>query len=531
MLALERAFSVGVGNTVKLYEVLSQGALDVTDELDLFWEEEGIPFEIDPPVAKRELLNIADLGITPDNLEGMTFGPALSDGRKSLILVSDNNFSDTQVTQFIAFALSTETIPAALPALETPQALDDADADSALRGDSDDPAIWVHPTQRDKSLVLATLKDGGLVVLDLSGRTRQIIAPDQYGDIRYNNVDLVYDFPLARRRVDIAVVSDRQNDTLAIFRIDPRSRELKEITAPDIPDTIFGVDDGEYTAYGLATYTSPKSGKSYAFVTQAGGNLVAQLELRAHKRKGVSARLVRLIELPVPTGDSEDSQAEAMVVDQELGALYVAMENEVGVLELGAEPDADDTYRVVASVNEDFLEPDIEGLAIYYGPKGAGYLLISSQGDSTYAVLERTGEHAYLGSFVVGDKSHVPACDDDRDAKKGRDDELKLHDDERCAGKPTPNVIDQANESDGIEVVSLPLGKAFPKGLLVVQDGANDPQVVVQDEEELENISTNFKFVPWENVANAFAEPLLISPNDGSGPRGGNCGKKRGRND
>jgi hypothetical protein len=33
---------------------------------------------------------------------------------------------------------------------------------------------------------------------------------------------------------------------------------------------------------------------------------------------------------------------------------------------------------------------------------------------------------------------------------------------------------------------------------------------VVQDEEELENNSTNFKFVPWETVAGAFDPPLII---------------------
>jgi phosphodiesterase/alkaline phosphatase D-like protein/DNA-binding beta-propeller fold protein YncE len=46
----------------------------------------------------------------------------------------------------------------------------------------------------------------------------------------------------------------------------------------------------------------------------------------------------------------------------------------------------------------------------------------------------------------------------------------------------------------------------------VLQDGANDPQNVAEDEEELENNSTNFKFVPWEGVAGAFDNPLLIDP-------------------
>lgn len=519
LLALERAFSSGVGNTVKLYEVLSQGALDVSSEFDLFWEEEGIPFEIDPLVSKRELLDIAAWGVTPDNLEGMALGPMLPDGRRSLILVSDNNFSGTQVTQFLAFALSTETIPAALPAVETPQALDDPEADSPLQGDSDDPAIWVHPSAPAKSLVIATQKDGGLVVFDLKGQIRQVIAPKQYGGFRYNNVDLIYGFDLGMEQADIAVVSDRENDTLGVYRVDPSRLVLEDITAPGMPASIFRVDDGDHTAYGLTAYTSPVDGKSYVFVSQAGGNLIAQLRLLPQVGGRVSARVVRVLRLPVPTGDPEDSQAEGMVADRELGVLFVAMEEEVGILKFPAEPGAGNDYQLVASMDEDYLKPDIEGLTIYYGADQTGYLLVSSQGDSTFAVLDRLSPHAYLGSFVIGDNRAG------RTSGHGREERL----DQQADPKGAPHApIDQVNESDGADVINVPLGSAFPYGLFVAQDGANDPQVVVQDDEELENISTNFKLVPWEEVATAFPTPLRIDP-IGYDPRGLTCPDGRGQ--
>ncbi|GAA3325260.1 hypothetical protein GCM10020331_056410 [Ectobacillus funiculus] len=38
-----------------------------------------------------------------DNIEGMTWGPKLENGHDSLVLISDNNFNSTQVTQFLAF--------------------------------------------------------------------------------------------------------------------------------------------------------------------------------------------------------------------------------------------------------------------------------------------------------------------------------------------------------------------------------------------------------------------------------------------
>jgi hypothetical protein len=63
------------------------------------------------PVTKRLILNVEeDLGIEPDNIEGMTFGPALPDGRLPLILVSDNNFADNQATQFIVLAVELESV-------------------------------------------------------------------------------------------------------------------------------------------------------------------------------------------------------------------------------------------------------------------------------------------------------------------------------------------------------------------------------------------------------------------------------------
>ncbi|NEQ52542.1 MAG: phytase [Leptolyngbya sp. SIO3F4] len=488
LLALERGFSVGQGNTVKLFEIQTQGALDVLNTDDLFREyaieDDGEillpgPFEIDPAVTKREILDVEqDLGIAPDNLEALAFGPTLEDGRQSLIIASDNNFNPNgQFSQFLAFAVDFDTTPAALPVVETPLTQDDENAETPLLGDSDDPAIWVNPENGDESLVIGTLKDGGLATFDLQGTVLQTVAPDEFGDIRYNNVDLVYGFDLGGESVDLAVASDRENDTLAIFKVNPDTKQLEDVTADGILETIFGVDDGEATAYGLATYTSPVSGTSYAFVTQADSNQVAQLEL-VDEGGTVSANVVRILELPVPTGDAADSQSEGIVVDQELGFLYVSLEEQVGILKFSAEPNGGDGFQVIQPVGADYLVPDIEGLSIYYGADGSGYLIANSQGDSSYAVFSREGTNEYLGSFVVGDNGD----------------------------------IDQVNESDGLDVINVPVGSAFPNGLLVLQDGANDPQNVVEDDEELENSSTNFKFVPWESVAGAFENPLDIDP-------------------
>jgi hypothetical protein len=88
LIAMERSFSVGApgtGNTIKLYDVALPGD--------------------HRPARKTLLLNLDDLGIPLDNVEGLTFGPRLRDGRRSLVLVSDNNFAATQFTQFLLFSL------------------------------------------------------------------------------------------------------------------------------------------------------------------------------------------------------------------------------------------------------------------------------------------------------------------------------------------------------------------------------------------------------------------------------------------
>jgi hypothetical protein len=56
------------------------------------------------PMRKRLLLNFNASGLERvDNLEGMAWGPQLNNGRRSLVLVSDDNFSASQVTQLLAF--------------------------------------------------------------------------------------------------------------------------------------------------------------------------------------------------------------------------------------------------------------------------------------------------------------------------------------------------------------------------------------------------------------------------------------------
>ena len=99
--AVERSFSVGAGNNIRLYLTWGQGASNVKNVTSI---EEKRRLKV---MKKHLLLDLADMGINPDNIEGITFGPDLPSGEKTLILVSDNNFNPNgQITQFLAFKVS-----------------------------------------------------------------------------------------------------------------------------------------------------------------------------------------------------------------------------------------------------------------------------------------------------------------------------------------------------------------------------------------------------------------------------------------
>ncbi len=491
-LALERSFAVGVGNNIRLYEVNLQGATDISQfeslAIDPNNPNDGL-FDVDAVAQKRLLVDFDELGITLDNSEALAFGPTLPNGNQSLIVVSDNNFNDAQSTQLVAFELDIDSIPFVTPTLETPSEIrydDPSDPDAVEGSDSDDPAIYVHPENVEQSLVIATLKNGGLAVYDLDGQEIQKIAPD---NIRYNNVDLVYGFNLDGEIIDLAVVSDRRNDTLVVFKIDPTTQQLTDITSPNILETIFGVDDGEATAYGLATYTSPVTGNVYTFVSQADGNQIAQLELTSDGQGNVTAEIIRTLSVPIPDGgEVDDAQVEGMVVDRELGYLYVGQE-EFGIWKFYAEPDSSNTGTIVDTVKEinpdSNLTTDVEGLTIYYGEDGKGYLLASSQGDSSFAVYDRQGSNTYLDSFVIGEN----------------------------------NGVDGVEESDGADIINVALGDKFPKGLLVVHDGSNEDATVFQDPEdgEIQNFNTNFKYINLEDLNETL--PFFKLDTEGYDPR------------
>ena len=315
------------------------------------------------------------------------------------------------------------------PSLETPAVETWGDA-------ADDPAIWVNPKDPARSLVIGTDKKLGLYVYDLEGRLLQTLA-----DGRMNNVDLRDGFDVNGRSRALVAASNRTTKTIAFYLLDPVTRRLS--SAGDAVPTGFS------DPYGLCMY-APAGGGHFVFVNNGGDGRVRQWQVTAENGKAV-ARQVR--EFVV------GSQAEGCVADDETGDLYVA-EEDGGFWKYSARADGGDARREIDRVDgPNGLKADIEGVGLWRGEGGRGYLVLSNQGADNYAVYRREGDNAFVGLF------HIVA-----DPARG---------------------IDGVSETDGLDVTSAALGANFPDGLLVVQDGRNLSPRERQ----------NFKFVSWRAIA------------------------------
>ena len=101
LLVVERSFSTGrLAHTIRVFLADMNEATDIGGIGSLQSQPAA------KPVSKKLLLNMDDLGRYIDNIEGVTFGPALPNGHQTLIFVADNNFSSLQKTQFLLFEIA-----------------------------------------------------------------------------------------------------------------------------------------------------------------------------------------------------------------------------------------------------------------------------------------------------------------------------------------------------------------------------------------------------------------------------------------
>ncbi len=313
---------------------------------------------------------------------------------------------------------------------------------------ADDPAIWVNPGDPELSLIIGTNKKAGLYLYNLSGEE---VSFYPLGNV--NNVDVRYGFTLTGgKQVDIVGASNRSDNSIVLMAIDPVSQSLYDISQTKIYSALPEV-------YGFTFYHNKTRGRYFAFVVGKNGQ-TEQWELTPAPGQKISLKLVRNF--------SFDSQTEGLTVDDDLGFLYAAEErNCIWKVDADPEKSANKTKILLSDSLNTRIVYDLEGLAIYYGEDQQGYLIASVQGNYSYALFERGGNNRYLGSFTIADKN-----------------------------------TDGAEETDGLEVTAEPLGRLYPNGILVVQDGFN------YEADSL--VNQNFKFVAWEDIANLFDPPLIV---------------------
>ena len=308
--------------------------------------------------------------------------------------------------------------PAPAPATvatRTVTAVGETEAVASARDAADDLAIWRDARRPARSLIVATDKQRGLNVYDLTGRQRFTIAAG-----RLNNVDLA-EIRIGGRRRIVVVASDRTDRAdshLALFDLDPVSAVLT-------PLALVRVGVGE--AYGLCLY-HPRGQALQAFLVNKDG-LISQvaLDFMGAVPRGRVVRTLRLA-----------TQSEGCVTDPRTGSLFVG-EEDVGVWRFDADAHAPTAGRLIAPVDGVRLVADVEGLAIARTGARGGWLIVSSQGDSAYAAY-RLSDFGFAGRFRI------------------------------AAGR-----FGATSDTDGIEISTASFGRGLEGGIMVAQDGDNAP--------------------------------------------------------
>lgn len=311
-----------------------------------------------------------------------------------------------------ALSACTEQPEPGLAPVSVPAALETA-ATGGQGDAADDPGFW-RAENPAESRILGTDKDVGLYVYDLDGATVQFL---EVG--RMNNVDVAYGFDAGGVNTDIAVATDRTRIGLAVFFVDPETGTFSEAPGGYLPH--YFVDP-----YGLCLWERG-NGQVDVFFTEDDTGRMSQMRLGFDDGQ-MTATEVRAFTLGTIT--------EGCAVDDRTGTVFMAEEN-IGVWRFSADPDAGDDREMFALIDGEALVADAEGVAIWEDLYHGDTLIVSSQGDSAYAVFDlQTGD--LLARFEIN----------------GGD-------------------IDRTTETDGIDVHALPL-PGYPSGVFLAQDDSED---------------------------------------------------------
>lgn len=298
--------------------------------------------------------------------------------------------------------------------------------------DADDPAFWADPRDPSRAVMFGTDKSDGLYVYNLDGAVRQFLPS---GPV--NNVDLRPGFRTAiGERVLVAASNDAPGaNGLNLYLFDPAT----------LTTTDYGFLATTYEPYG---FCMGRRGEAFFLVVTTKAGTVHQMPVSAGPT-GPVIGAERVLNL--------GSQLEGCVVNDAADTLYVG-EEDVGFWRFDFDPGGPATATEIARVDRNRIRDDVEGLTIIRD-RGIEYLIVSSQGDSTYPVYRIEGDdHVYMGRFAIIDG---PA-------------------------------IDGVTQTDGLDAFSGPIDR-FPEGAVAFHDHEDAPHPGQQ----------NYKIVDWREIRTA----------------------------
>lgn len=327
-----------------------------------------------------------------------------------------------------------------LPSMPVLATLETPSVGTAGEDAADDPAIWATATpariagKTVHGFVAGTDKKAGLYIYGLDGTVLQFLAEGLL-----NNVDVVEGLVVDGRPQLLLGASDRTEGRhgIALFLFDPAATDADNAVRPwghvatDVAEPYgfcFGRREG-----GIDGILIGKDGevRQYRLDADASGRPMTR-ELRRFAVGSIS---------------------EGCAVDEAGDALYINQED-VGVWRYGFDPAAGAARRSVATTDGRTLTADVEGATVLQDGERR-YLIVSSQGDSTFGVWRIDGaQPAWAGRFRVADG-------------------------------PT---VDGVSGTDGIDALGGPVGPGFPEGVVVVQDDVNDRG------------TQNFKYIDWRDI-------------------------------
>lgn len=322
-----------------------------------------------------------------------------------------------------------------------------------VKYDADDPAIWINKNNPEKSIILGTDKhqNGGLYAFDLHGSIIKVVD----GLKTPNNVDVEYNFPYKGEVIDIAVVTERLEQRIRVYR-------LPELDPIDEGDLIVFNGDTKRAPMGIGIFHRLQDDSFFIMVSGKTGpknGYIHQYRLFEREDGKLSISLSRQF-----GKFSGKKEIEAIAVDDENGFVYYSDET-VGVRKYPADPDVIDANMELALFATNNFERDQEGISIYDSGEGKGFIIISDQQANKFHLYTRKGTDMH------------PHCH-----------------------KLVKIISASTVGSDGNDVSSYPFSKKFPSGLFVAM--SNDKTFHYYSFEDIlkEELSKSIKFKLYDNL-------------------------------